>query len=522
MILKSCIGNRSLGYDLLPPSAPGYKGHEDPSKRPATGWYAGCQYDGDVDAARKVLADLNTYYPGAKKYKVAGFFFWQGCKEKGNADFCANYEKNLLHLLESLRKDFKCPKARLVVASIGETAKGSGGNAGVMLNGILNLSDYKKYKEHKGYVDSVDSNSVSAGGGSCGHYGGNSKTYQNIGQAMGLAMARMIQSGSKTFANLKDAKLDSTLSSCYKAIGKGQYNVAIENLTAYVAVESVKAKEQKEFAKTMMAHLNASVAKIIKSTQKSYDEGDYCLIRDNLEKYSENCAGILAYDAEHKKWSEALVSEKVLAEMKVGDGLIVINKKKAKTKIPAYFKLLNAFIEKNPDSFYAGKAKEEMRLMNSTLQVEIEAINELGATGDMFNMFVRVKALQSKYAKVPVFEEANEAWAKQAKDADVRKTIAAGKAYLYIVVLLDKLNEKLDKSKAKIAKLKTAAKIEKATIKVMKTHDSKLESLVKKLRSIVKKTPDNFYGKAAADDVDAFEASNGKELKMSIKAPEKK
>ena len=37
LILTSCIGNRSLGYDLLPPSAPGYEGSPDPRKRPSPG-----------------------------------------------------------------------------------------------------------------------------------------------------------------------------------------------------------------------------------------------------------------------------------------------------------------------------------------------------------------------------------------------------------------------------------------------------------------------------------------------------
>ena len=87
LILKTCIGNRSLGYDQLPPSAVGtgaggksYEGNkDDPTRTPKPGpWYAGVQYDGDTRAAKEVLKDLGKYYPGATKYEVAGFFFWQG------------------------------------------------------------------------------------------------------------------------------------------------------------------------------------------------------------------------------------------------------------------------------------------------------------------------------------------------------------------------------------------------------------------------------------------------------------
>ena len=82
MLLKSCVGNRALGWDLLPPTSKGYvfnnfsyaAYHESPEKCavgtrgtaacPRMGWYAGTQYDGDLVRANSVLADLSTYFPG--------------------------------------------------------------------------------------------------------------------------------------------------------------------------------------------------------------------------------------------------------------------------------------------------------------------------------------------------------------------------------------------------------------------------------------------------------------------------
>jgi len=55
------------------------------------GWYAGMQYDGDVANARKALAELDRYYPGAKKYEIAGFFWWQGDKDRYNAGHASRY-----------------------------------------------------------------------------------------------------------------------------------------------------------------------------------------------------------------------------------------------------------------------------------------------------------------------------------------------------------------------------------------------------------------------------------------------
>ena len=85
LLLKSCVGNRALGWDLLSPSAVGagsggqsYQGDSESLNRKVKekkdGWYAGLQYDQGVGAAQDALKNLSTYYPGAEEYEVAGFF----------------------------------------------------------------------------------------------------------------------------------------------------------------------------------------------------------------------------------------------------------------------------------------------------------------------------------------------------------------------------------------------------------------------------------------------------------------
>ena len=202
MILKSCIGNRSLGWDLLPPGTqawdhggkmqPGYRGTPDEPTGDtggdmSKGWYAGCQYDGDIAAAKKVLENLDKYYPGAKEYEVAGFFWWQGDKDMRNAAHYESYEKNLIQLIKALRKDFNSPEAKFVTASLGQTKKGSQRGDGKILEAmeaVANSSD----PELEGKVAFVYTNPLSKGGSSSGHYGGNPETYMNVGEAMGKAM----------------------------------------------------------------------------------------------------------------------------------------------------------------------------------------------------------------------------------------------------------------------------------------------------------------------------------------------
>ncbi len=210
LILKSCIGNRSLGWDLLPPGSEqfekggkiyaGYK--ESPlswdkgTKPKPIGWYAGKQYDDDIANAKKVLKDLKKYYPGARRYEVAGFFWWQGAKDCGNAAHSARYEQNLVRLINQLRKDFKAPKAKFVCATLGHVKKGQGGNNGKVLEAQLAVDGKKgKYKEFKGNVASVYANPFCHGGSANGHYGGNAKTYMDVGLAMGEAMVKLLKKG---------------------------------------------------------------------------------------------------------------------------------------------------------------------------------------------------------------------------------------------------------------------------------------------------------------------------------------
>lgn len=217
MVLKSCIGNRALGWDLLPPGSesfeftdskqvtwvhPGYKGSPerwvkgtDPKK---INWYAGMQYDGDTARAKKVLSELDKHYPGANSYEVAGFFWWQGDRDSRSQALSSRYEKNLVKLIKQLRKDFNSPNAKFVCATLGQTKKGDTGNGGKILDAMFSVDgESGKYPEFKGNVAAVYTHPLSKGGSSGGHYGGNAETYMNVGEAMGKAMAKLLASDNK-------------------------------------------------------------------------------------------------------------------------------------------------------------------------------------------------------------------------------------------------------------------------------------------------------------------------------------
>ena len=231
LILKSCIGNRSLGWDLLPPGGERYEfvtkdkagvekkmvyaGYKDKPESwemdPAKGlktepgpwvdkagkpidWYAGKQWDDDISYAKTVLSELDKHYPGATKYEVAGFFFWQGEKDAGNAGHAARYEQNLVHFIKMVRKEFNAPNAKFVLGTMGESAKGGGGPGGEILNAQLAVDGGTgKYPEFKGSVATIYTNPMAQGGSGNSHYGGKAEVYMDVGEAMGQAMVNLLK-----------------------------------------------------------------------------------------------------------------------------------------------------------------------------------------------------------------------------------------------------------------------------------------------------------------------------------------
>jgi hypothetical protein len=217
MMIKSCIGNRALGWDLLPPGSEQfeytdnnnvtwvYAGYGDSPARwekgtepKPIGWHAGIQYDGDTARVKYALANLGYYYPGAQSYEVAGFLWWQGDRDSRSI-LADHYEKNLVQLIKVLRKDFNAPNAKFVTASLGQTSMthSATDGGGKILDAMLAVDGKSgKYPEFEGNVAAVYTHPLSKGGSSGGHYGGNAETYMNVGEGMGKAMVELLKAES--------------------------------------------------------------------------------------------------------------------------------------------------------------------------------------------------------------------------------------------------------------------------------------------------------------------------------------
>ena len=214
LLIKSCIGNRSLGWDLLPPGSDGfefegrnYAGYKESpnsweigAEPEPIGWYAGKQYDDDIGNAKKVLTNIGDYYPGATSYEVAGFVWWQGHKDQGPA-MASRYEQNLVHLIKTLRKDFDAPEAKFVMATIGFNGWDLAGPGLTVANAQLAVGgDEGKYPEFVGNVKTVEARDfwkdAEVSPRNAGHhYNLNAETYMEVGILLGWAMADLLIKG---------------------------------------------------------------------------------------------------------------------------------------------------------------------------------------------------------------------------------------------------------------------------------------------------------------------------------------
>ena len=211
LIIKTSQGNRSIGWDFLPPGSEQYiygdytyAGYGDSPNRWLTGttpepiaWYAGKQYDDCVAAAHDVLDNFDTLFPeyAEQGYEIAGFGWWQGHKDQYDASHADRYELNLVNLINAFRTEFSAPNAPFVIATIGFDGGPYAPDSayGKIHAAQMAVSDPVKHPEFAGnvmtmdtlgYWRTVEQSPVSQGY----HYNRNAETFMLVGDALGRAM----------------------------------------------------------------------------------------------------------------------------------------------------------------------------------------------------------------------------------------------------------------------------------------------------------------------------------------------
>ena len=189
LLIKTAQGNRSLGFDFRPPSS----GRTDPSNE-----FESAEYKLMVEGVRKTLANLDKIMPGYKGqgYEMAGFLWFQGHKDSFSEKLIAEYEKNLVHLINDFRKEFKTPKLPAVVATVGFGGHRMQEKFLRIHKAQMAVGAPEKHPEYNGNVASVDTRPFwrevdESPTNQDYHYHRNAETYLRIGDALGRAMVRL-------------------------------------------------------------------------------------------------------------------------------------------------------------------------------------------------------------------------------------------------------------------------------------------------------------------------------------------
>ncbi len=197
LLIKTAQGNRALGFDFRPPSS----GRNAPDNN-----FEALEYKLMVEGVRKTLDNIDKVVPGYKGqgYEVSGFVWFQGHKDSFTEDLIVEYEKNLVNLINDVRKEFKVPDLPAVVGSNGFGGHGMQDKFVRILKAQLAVGDPKQHPEYAGTVASVDTRDFwrevdESPKGEDYHYNRNAETYMLIGDALGRAMVGLLGGKAEPF-----------------------------------------------------------------------------------------------------------------------------------------------------------------------------------------------------------------------------------------------------------------------------------------------------------------------------------
>lgn len=223
LLIKTAWGGRSLYRDFRSPSA-GLPAAEvlakmladAQKKKPETTAkdieaLFGASYRATLEEVNGTLAELKKHFPEYRDqgYELAGFIWFQGWNDMINAEYTAEYTKNLEHFIRDVRKDLKAPKLPFVVGQMGVDGANASANTQKFKDAqaaVMKVAEFAGNVEvvktdvfwdveaeavyKKGWRQNIDEwNTV--GSDYPFHYLGSGKTLCGIGGALGEAVLKM-------------------------------------------------------------------------------------------------------------------------------------------------------------------------------------------------------------------------------------------------------------------------------------------------------------------------------------------
>jgi len=179
LLIKTAWGGKSLYKDFRPPSSGGKVGE---------------YFKLMLKDIHEALNNVGENFPDlvSRGYEVAGFVWMQGWNDMCDDRAIPEYDKNLINLVNDLRKEFKLPDLPVVIGELGNGGPEAKGNMAAFRKaqkkGAEQIDNAVFVITHNFWREPQQSPNVSHGH----HWCGNAESYFLIGDALGKGMIRLL------------------------------------------------------------------------------------------------------------------------------------------------------------------------------------------------------------------------------------------------------------------------------------------------------------------------------------------
>ena len=199
LLIKCAWGGKSLAVDFRPPSAgkPPYSlGEKNDAAIAQDPAIVGKYYRETLALTKAALANIKELVPGSDgKYVLAGFGWHQGWNDRINDKFTAEYETNMMHFINDMRRELGAPELPFVIAETGMTGPEEKHPRALAL--MKSQAAVAEHPEFKGNVAFVSTRAFwrpqdQSPSKQDYHWNSNGETYYLIGESIGEAMKRLL------------------------------------------------------------------------------------------------------------------------------------------------------------------------------------------------------------------------------------------------------------------------------------------------------------------------------------------
>lgn len=183
LLIKTAWGGKSLHKDFRPPSSGG-----------EVGPYYVLMHEQIAAALKEVEKD----FPALKgrDVEIAGFIWFQGWNDMFNDQAREEYERNLVNLINDMRKRLNRPQLPVVIGELGNGGEKAGANMRAIREAQARAAAQPKFKGNVRFVKTTAfarPKELSPNVGHGHHWFGNAESYFLIGDALGEAMVSLVK-----------------------------------------------------------------------------------------------------------------------------------------------------------------------------------------------------------------------------------------------------------------------------------------------------------------------------------------